>query len=115
MYLTKIIPMALLTTLAVASSSPHLETRAYNSCQDAELGLSRVIAVFTSESNGLGAQRPKELPPLIQQLSTESQTIKKLCAQITGLLDKQHQNQVNAENKADKDAWLRKNGGKPNA
>ncbi|KAE8327129.1 hypothetical protein BDV39DRAFT_205264 [Aspergillus sergii] len=115
MYLTKTISMALLTTLAVASSSPHLETRAYNSCQDAELGLSRAIAVFTSESNGLGGQRPKELPPLIQQLSTESQTIKKLCAQITGLLDKQLQAQVNAENKADKDAWLRKNGGKPNA
>ncbi|KAE8138958.1 hypothetical protein BDV38DRAFT_281518 [Aspergillus pseudotamarii] len=115
MYLTKAIPIALLTTLATASLSPHLEARGYTACQDAEMGLDRAIAVFTSRSNGLGAQRPKALPPLIQQLNAESQTIKKLCAQITGLLDQQHQDQVNGENKADKEAWLRKSGGQHNA
>ncbi|KAE8165220.1 hypothetical protein BDV40DRAFT_297816 [Aspergillus tamarii] len=114
MYLAKVIPIALLTTLAAASSSAYLEARGYTACQDAEMGLDRAIVVFSSRSNGLGAQPPNELPSLIQQLNAESQRVKKLCSQITGLLDKQHQDQVNAENNADTEAWLCKSGGKHN-
>ena len=58
MYLAKVIPIALLTTLAAASSSAYLEARGYTACQDAEMGLDRAIVVFSSRSNGLGAQPP---------------------------------------------------------
>ncbi|KNG87906.1 hypothetical protein ANOM_003393 [Aspergillus nomiae NRRL 13137] len=83
MYLSKLLSVALLTTLTAAAATPsNLEAREQSGCRQAHAGLAQASQYYTSLSSQWHGSAKNTILQLIRELDSEANDVARTCAKL---------------------------------